>query len=168
MEEKKLTDEELNELIKSLEYQSWSQNLFELSQAAYMLKYQKAEIERLTEERKTANKHDLMYWFNAYKECTDDCEKYVIEASDNKAECIRLQKQVDELKNKCCEISSERYDEGKYNKFENKACCNMSENCPMVKQAVKDTAKEIYNELCGHGTTYVKKWIKERYGVEVE
>lgn len=50
MEEKKLTDEELNELIKSLEYQSWSQNFIELSQAAYMLKYQKAEIERLTEK----------------------------------------------------------------------------------------------------------------------
>lgn len=29
-------------------------------------------------------------------------------------------------------------------------------------------AKEIYNELCGHGTTYVKKWIKERYNLEVE
>ena len=46
-EEKKLTDEELDKLIKALEYQSWSQNLFELSQASYMLKYQKAEIERL-------------------------------------------------------------------------------------------------------------------------
>lgn len=30
----------------------------------------------------------------------------------------------------------------------------------------KKAAKEIYQELCGHGTTYVKKWIKERYGVE--
>ena len=49
-EEKKLTDEELNELIKKLEYQSWTKNFFELSKAAHMLKYQKAEIERLTEE----------------------------------------------------------------------------------------------------------------------
>lgn len=32
----------------------------------------------------------------------------------------------------------------------------------------KDTAKEIYDQLCGHGTTYVKKWIKERFGVEDE
>lgn len=47
MEEKKLTDEELDKLIKALEYQSWSQNLFELSQASYMLKYQKTKIERL-------------------------------------------------------------------------------------------------------------------------
>ena len=35
-------------------------------------------------------------------------------------------------------------------------------------QIVKEVAKEIYQELCEHGTTYVKKWIKERYGVEVE
>ena len=42
-----------------------------------------------------------------------------------------LQKQVDELKNR----------------FENKACCNMSENCSMIQQAVKDTAKEIFIEI---------------------
>lgn len=29
----------------------------------------------------------------------------------------------------------------------------------------KLTDEEIYQELCGHGTTHVKKWIKERYSV---
>ena len=38
----------------------------------------------------------------------------------------------------------------------------------MFTRARKDTAKEIYQQLQGHGTTYVKKWIKEHYGVEVE
>ena len=30
----------------------------------------------------------------------------------------------------------------------------------------KHTAIEIYEQLQAHGTTYVKKWIKENYGVE--
>lgn len=33
------------------------------------------------------------------------------------------------------------------------------------KKVEMDTAKEIYNELCEHGTTYVKKWIKKRYNL---
>lgn len=32
----------------------------------------------------------------------------------------------------------------------------------------KETAREIYEQLQGHGTTYVKKWIKEKYGVDTE
>lgn len=32
----------------------------------------------------------------------------------------------------------------------------------------KETAEKIYRELCGHGTTYVKKWIKKQYGVEIK
>ena len=30
----------------------------------------------------------------------------------------------------------------------------------------KETAEKIYQQLQGHGTTYVKKWIKEQFGVE--
>ena len=59
---------------------------------------QKAEIERLTEERKTANKHDLMYWFIAYKEASEQCDELVVENSDVNAKNVQLQKQVDELK----------------------------------------------------------------------
>ena len=32
----------------------------------------------------------------------------------------------------------------------------------------KETAEKIYKQLQEHGTTYVKKWIKEQFGVEVE
>lgn len=31
----------------------------------------------------------------------------------------------------------------------------------------KETAREIYRELQGHGTTYVKKWLKEQFGVDI-
>ena len=30
-----------------------------------------------------------------------------------------------------------------------------------------ETARENYKQLQGHGTTYVKKWIKEKYGVDL-
>jgi hypothetical protein len=66
---------------------------------------------------------------------------------------LENQKQVDELKNR----------------FENKACCNMSENCSMVQQAVKDTAKEILQMLyTAMPKTNIVVEIKKRYGVEVE
>ena len=31
----------------------------------------------------------------------------------------------------------------------------------------KETAGAIYEQLQGHGTTYVKKWIKKNYGEEI-
>ena len=36
------------------------------------------------------------------------------------------------------------------------------------ENARKETAMKIYRELMGHGTTYVKKWIIEHYGIEVK
>ena len=63
------------------------------------------------------------------------------------------------------------------NRFENKAHCNMSENCSMIQQAVKDTAKEILrliksseyvDSLKTISIWAVEKIFKERYGVEVE
>ena len=35
-----------------------------------------------------------------------------------------------------------------------------------IKLAKQETARKIYEQLCGHDTTYVKKWIKEQYGLE--
>ena len=131
MKEKKLTDEEI---VKALKNASTGYgagivgNLWDLT--LDLIDRQKAEIERLTEERKTANMHDLMYWFNAYKECVDDCEKYVIEASDNKSECIRLQKQVDAL-----ERDLENWKKAAYGYKH------------AEYQAVKDTAKEIFTNI---------------------
>lgn len=37
----------------------------------------------------------------------------------------------------------------------------------LIKAWQKETAEKIYRELCEHGTTYVKKWIKEQFGVEI-
>ena len=86
-------------------------------------------------------------------------------------EKAEIQKQVDELKASNEHLDSEN----------TRLVCEMSklldegwdimdkeaENCynKGYQQAVKDTAKEIYQKLCGHGTTYVKKWIKEKYEV---
>ena len=76
-------------------------------------------------------------------------------------EKAELQKQVDELENR----------------FENKACCNMSENCSMVQQAVKYTAREILTELyetkfkmIGEDYIYADniKVFAKKYGVEVK
>ena len=144
-----------------------------------LINRQKAEIERRTEERKTANMHDLMYWFNAYNECVNDCEKYVIEASDNKAECIRLQKQVDEL-NKV--ITSLKYahlqDECKLADLIStcKRAVELSDEWKAkFKQAVKDTAKDICDLILEHWEKkqfvecdWLRVAIAEKYGVEVE
>lgn len=46
--------------------------------------------------------------------------------------------------------------------------CGQTERDRIAETARYECAKEIYQELNEHGTTYVKKWIKERYGVEVE
>lgn len=37
----------------------------------------------------------------------------------------------------------------------------------VYNKARKETARDIYEQLQGHGTTYVKKWIKEKYGVDL-
>lgn len=107
----------------------------------------KKEIERLTEERKTANKHDLMYWFNAYKECVKDYEEYGIKNAE-------LQKQVDELKERA-KIDLEN--EKNWGKIQ-------------TKQAVKDTAKEILAKAPTetNADEMFIHWLRERYGVGVE
>ena len=110
------------------------------------------QVEKLTEELATANKHDLMYWFNAYSECNRDCENYAIENAE-------LQKQVDELNDMCLDCPYKvKFDE-------------------IEKQAVKDTAKEILQAIGNiwnaHGKWEFRNcaWFKDlckRYGVEAE
>ena len=90
---------------------------------------------------------------------TEENEWLSKECNKRTTECAKLQKKVDELENR----------------FENKACCNMSENCSMVQQAVKYTAKEIL-QMLKDGVRYgwtkcldiAYEEIKERYGVEME
>lgn len=59
-------------------------------------------------------------------------------------ENAELQKQVDELENR----------------FENKACCNMSENCSMVNQAVKDTAKKFADLVEFHSISHISNGVE--------
>lgn len=126
------------------------------------------QVEKLTEERETANKHDLMYWFNAYHECAEDCEKYVIEASDTKAENIRLQNQVDELTGTINQyISGELVSEDVF-----------FQQVKDIQQAIKYKAKEIFQglESMANNGLYQGKltvpqmriFFKEHYAVELE
>ena len=36
------------------------------------------------------------------------------------------------------------------------------------KYGSKETAEKIYQQLQGHGTTYVKKWIEKEFGLEIK
>lgn len=67
------------------------------------------------------------------------------ECNKSTTECAKLQKKVDELENR----------------FENKACCNMIENCSMIQQAVKDTAREILGDIesCIEGMLDVERYM---------
>ena len=169
-EEKKMTDEET--FIWLLEGSKWkAYNLQEIPDLIHRLQSenvkQKAEIERLTlavEGLKGENK--VIHKEN--DELLGKIERLTKENSNvismNDAlyrEKAELQKQVDELENR----------------FENKACCNMSENCSMVQQAVKYTAREILTELyetkfkmIGEDYIYADniKVFAKKYGVEVK
>lgn len=170
MEEKKLTDDET--FIWLLEGSKWkAYNLQEIPDLIRRLQSenvkQKAEIERLTlavEGLKGENK--VIHKEN--DELLGKIERLTKENSNvismNDAlyrEKAELQKQVDELENR----------------FENKACCNMSENCSMVQQSVKYTAREILTELKNtrfHKGTLTYDFemalnkIAEKYSIEVE
>ena len=37
----------------------------------------------------------------------------------------------------------------------------------IYNQGCKETAREIFDLCCGHGTTYIKKYLKEKYGVDL-
>ena len=128
-----------NETLKSPKFASWKLKFFnlkeefdkELAEHEKFVEKANAEIERLTEENRKLDNE----WNNTTKYCAE------------------LQKQVDELKEKCCEISFERYEEGK-----------------------QDTAKEIYNFLKSNisvASSSFEALEKFReffkgYGVEVE
>lgn len=122
---------------------------------------QKAEIERLTE------------WKDKLQDAKDELEQQLIDTGfkeyceENKrltGENAELQKQVNELTEKLGKVlSGIKADELLVAKG--------------IEQAVKDTAKEIYDYIKSieeHGlpTSCVGEWVKnrlkERYGVEVE
>lgn len=91
------------------------------------------------------------------EQATEQATKYNSLQAENERltkENAELQKQVEELKDICLDCPYKlKFDE-------------------IEKQAVKDTAKEIYEWLMEHpiddNFIHIKKHLKEKYGVEVE
>ena len=111
------------------------------------LKKAQDEIERLTEENG--------YLDGCAKQFLADYQKCEIERAE-------LQKQMDELKNKCCEISFERYEEGKY------------DTAKEILQGVEDCINGMLDGeryMTKNEVEYLLEYIlnkKYDYGVEVE
>lgn len=177
MEEKKLTDEEIVKVMKCcaesclrcdecpLREDSWCSNKV-LPMGIDLINRQKAEIERLTiaekqyfSEIERLNKSCGIYQIKLEEQIKETYD-YVHKAYKLEKRNAELQKQVDELKaNQVIE------------------CHGMLKGCDMVKQAVKDTAKEILQGLVEKAylngcidltVNEVKAWFREDYGVEVE
>ena len=79
----------------------------------------------------------------------------------NKNEVVISKEEYENLKNQVKELEKQR-DEQAYITED-----LIQEKHRRTEQARKETAREIYKQLQGHGTTYVKKWIKEQYGVDL-
>lgn len=150
---------------------------------------QKAEIERLTEERDMYA--DDLYWKAEVRKREDFITELTVENAE-------LQKQVDELRkpingkfkdnnalNKAYESLEKEFTkrsqrlrelQNKENKEQVIECYGILKGCDMVKQAVKDAAKEIFTDLlkefsirksCGNADVVVRE-MATRKGVEVE
>lgn len=178
MEEKKLTDEQIINALKVVKKETLA---FEYDKEKRRFEYvtgkeildlihrQKAEIERLTEER---NKYKGLYE-TMYRKCSDlqdkefNCEELRKVKNEYFDKAAELQKQVDDLKqeNSILSLTVEMHD-------------------GVEHESVKDTAKEIYNEInscieqgqeyCGldwrgllTAKTVILVWCK-KHGVEVE
>ena len=134
---------------------------------------QKAEIERLTELQSrggyrvaelSIENAELQKQVNGLTEEKErmqiDLDNYHKIWKEKLEENYQLQKKVDELKEK--QVIE---------------CHGMLKDCDLVKQSVKDTAREIYTQVLEWlpvGEDYsvfihnIEQWLKEKYGVEVE
>lgn len=104
-------------------------------------------------------------WWGENAQCYSD---------NNFAHCPRIKEVVDKLYNaNYCKVADDEivinknvYDLEKA--FYKEKCAEFDLLCYDYHKAEKETAKEIFRQLQGHGTTYVKKWIKNKYGIESE
>ena len=141
MEEKKLTDKEIVKVLGCCikeehkdcmhcgEYVSQFDCMRNaISNALDLIHRQKAEIERLTERKEFwENMHDKVV--NQFENLEDKIEEYENALVMKQYRITELQKQVDELEDICLDCPYKlKFDE-------------------IEKQAVKDTAKEIYEEI---------------------
>ena len=173
MEEKKFLESiEDGELDIAAYARSWEEGdnvtvtcdlLFAMGQAVGVFNEQKAEIERLTEEKQSliGRKAGLDYSYNQVMK-----------------QNAKLKKQVDELKEQ----------KGFWEGMHDRVCSELEElqeeksNTDLVtqiyvlknklEQAVKDTAKEIYEwlleNICESEFAVIMTYFRERYGVEVK
>lgn len=150
MDEKKLTDD-----LKCNSYKtSWKAKFFKAE----------AEIERLTEER---NEYKGLYetMYRKWSDLSDkefNCDALRKEKNEYFDKAVELQKQVDELKEDIAEKDS--------------VIDNLIKERPSIeKYAVKDTAKEIYDDFMKRfdlSVVVVKEEVQmyfaDNFGVEVE
>ena len=158
-EEKKLTEEELKQAFFILRHGS-DEGLSEYIKSVLAIEneynLQKAEIERLTEELDEAT-NSLVTASRCFTRMEtfykEKCKEFDIakekDAADSKQHCEKCRtywlSKLDAQKERTSEIQKQV--DKLENRFENKACCNMSENCSMIQQAVKDTAREILGDI---------------------
>lgn len=130
----------------------------ELVEHEEFTKKAKAEIERLTEE-KAFYKEKSSTLSEDYESLKKDTDRLEFRLSDERVKNAELQKQVDELKGKICELVADK-----------------GNLVVKVKQTVKDTAKDIFKDLlkefsicksCGNADVVVRE-MATRKGVEVE
>ena len=150
--EKELTNEEIVKALENnLGFGIEHSGMYRICSATMdLINRQKAEIERLAEE-----KNELLDELIDKRGKMDKAQQEVYIYQDRNYE---LQKQVDELKaNQVIE------------------CHGMLKGCDMVNQAVKDTAKEILQELYDQIDENTPKWVEvqikiiaKRKGVEVD
>ena len=156
MDEKKLTDEEIAKaILQSIEYSKTITYFDEWGNCkAIMMTDILDLIHRLQSENKELKSHKFASWklkfFNLKEEFDKELSEHEEFTKKAKAEIERLKLDLENEKN--------------WGKIQ-------------TKQAVKDTAKEIYDYIKSieeHGlpTSCVGEWVKnrlkERYGVEVE
>lgn len=139
---------------------------------------QKAEIERLTQEKEDWEK-SCKFWSGANKsnhlKFTHTLEKLCEERNKNS----ELQKQVDELKEKIMNLKSAMTDRVAGKSYDTMLTtpedveeifgdAYESEFNKFLEQTVKDTAKEILEYGTFLMPIRMREWIKKRFGVEVE
>ena len=158
MEEKKLTDEEIVKIYKhcvlgrgdcdNCPYDDWGCGI-DVNDIIEIINRQKAEIERLTEENAILKGNPPIV---AGRSLGKTIRAKFLAFDQMKEQNAELQKQVDELKEKLWKSKQDM----------------MTYHSKTVAEAVKDTAKEILDEVSKH---FGGAWLVElykRYGVEVE
>ncbi len=106
---------------------------------------------------------------SAYKCLTEDSvvlSREEIEEEIDCAKCVMIRYDIDGTK--CVSYDA-------YKEYTDRLGDNIKKLMAKIKlleeehnKASKETAEKIYRELQGHGTSYVKKWIREQFGVETK